>query len=66
MGPVQGFATTLVIGILTSLFTAIFVTRLFIELLLDKGKNVTFYHKFSENFLANTKIDFITSTKHFL
>ncbi|MBK6933885.1 MAG: protein translocase subunit SecDF [Bacteroidales bacterium] len=65
MGPVQGFATTLVIGILTSLFTAIFVTRLFIELLLDKGKNVTFYHKFSENFLANTKIDFITKYKTF-
>lgn len=65
MGPVQGFATTLVIGILTSMFTAIFVTRLFIEILLDKGKNISFYHKFSQNFLANTKIDFIGKYKIF-
>lgn len=65
MGPVQGFATTLVIGILTSLFTAIFATRLFIEILLDKGKNISFYHKFSQNFLANTKIDFIGKYKIF-
>jgi len=65
MGPVQGFATTLVIGILTSMFTAIFVTRLFIEILLDKGKNISFYHKFSQKFLANTKIDFIGKYKIF-
>lgn len=65
MGPVQGFATTLVIGILTSMFTALFVTRLFIEILLDKGKNISFYHKFSQNFLANTKIDFIGKYKIF-
>jgi len=63
MGPVQGFATTLVIGILTSMFTAIFATRLYIEILLDKGKNISFYHKFSQNFLANTKIDFIGKYK---
>lgn len=65
MGPVQGFATTLVIGILTSMFTALFVTRLFIEILLDKGKNISFYHKFSQKFLANTKIDFIGKYKIF-
>lgn len=63
MGPVQGFATTLVIGILTSMFTAIFATRLYIEILLDKGKNISFYHKFSQNFLDNTKIDFIGKYK---
>jgi len=65
MGPVQGFATTLVIGILTSMFTALFVTRLFVEILLDKGKNISFYHKFSQKFLANTKIDFIGKYKIF-
>jgi len=65
MGPVQGFATTLVIGILTSMFTALFVTRLFIEILLDKGKNISFYDKFSQKFLANTKIDFIGKYKIF-
>lgn len=65
MGPVQGFATTLVIGILTSMFSALLVTRLFIEILLDRGKNISFYHKFSQNFLANTKIDFIGKHKMF-
>ncbi len=63
MGPVQGFATTLVIGILTSMFSALLVTRLFIEILLDRGKNVSFYNTFSKNFLANTKIDFISKYK---
>jgi SecD/SecF fusion protein len=63
MGPVQGFATTLVIGILTSMFSALLVTRLFIEILLDRGKNVSFYNKFSKNFLTNTKIDFISKYK---
>ena len=58
-GPVQGFATTLIIGILTSLFCAIFVARLVFEALLTKGKNISFSWKFTENFLQNTKIDFI-------
>ena len=46
-GPIQGFATTLIIGLLTSMFTAIFVSRLVFERLLDKNKTVTFGNKIS-------------------
>ncbi|MCI1778469.1 MAG: protein translocase subunit SecDF [Bacteroidales bacterium] len=62
-GPVQGFATTLVIGIVTSLLTSIFITRLIFESRLSKNKNVSFDNKFSKNFLANTKVDFIRLRK---
>lgn len=58
-GPIQGFATTLIIGLITSMFTSIFVSRLYFIYLLDRNKKVTFSFKFSENFLANTKIDFV-------
>ena len=58
-GPVQGFATTLIIGIITSVFTSIFITRLIIDARVVKGKNVAFSRKWSENMLANTKFDFI-------
>lgn len=62
-GPVQGFATTLIIGILTSLFCAIFITRLIFEPMLAKGKKIAFSNKLTENFLNNTKIDFIKARK---
>jgi len=62
-GPVQGFATTLIIGIITSLFCAIFITRLFFIWLLDKNKTIAFDNKYSKNFLANTVIDFISKRK---
>ncbi len=58
-GPVQGFATTLIIGILTSLFTSIFITRLVFVWMLGKGKNFRFATKITENFMQNTKFDFI-------
>lgn len=62
-GPIQGFATTLIIGILTSLFTAIFISRLVITWMLEKNKNITLGHKFSLNFLTNTTVDFIKIRK---
>ena len=62
-GPVQGFATTLVIGIITSMLTSIFITRLIFEARLAKGKNITFDNKFSRNFLQNTNIDFVKLRK---
>lgn len=62
-GPVQGFAVTLTIGILTSLFTSVLITRLNIDWFLNKKKNITFSFKFSENFLSNTKIDFVGARK---
>ena len=58
-GPVQGFATTLIIGIVTSLFCAIFITRLILFALVEKGKNVKFSRKWSENLLAGAHFDFI-------
>ncbi|MDY3978987.1 MAG: protein translocase subunit SecDF [Tidjanibacter sp.] len=63
-GPVQGFATTLIIGILTSLFTAIFITRLIFVARLDKGKNIAFSSKWTENFLSHTKVNFIGIRKY--
>ena len=62
-GPVQGFATTLIIGIITSLFCSIFITRLFIEWVVEKWGKLSFSRKFSENFLANVKFDFIGKRK---
>ncbi len=62
-GPIQGFATTLIIGILTSLFSAIFVTRLIFNNRLIKGKVISFYTKMTENALQNTKINFIGKRK---
>ncbi|MEN6618502.1 MAG: protein translocase subunit SecDF [Rikenellaceae bacterium] len=63
-GPVQGFATTLVIGIITSLMTSIFITRLIFERKLGKNKAITFSNKFSKNFLSDTKIDFVGLRKY--
>jgi len=62
-GPVKGFATTLVIGIITSVLTSIFITRLIFEGRVAKGKNVTFENKLTKNFLKNTKVDFIGGRK---
>ena len=62
-GPVQGFATTLIIGIITSVLTSIFITRLIIDSRIKKGKNVTFENNLTKNFLKNTKINFIDKKK---
>ena len=58
-GPVQGFATTLMIGIATSLFTSIFITRLVFEGWLKKDKNISFSNNATRNFMKNTSFDFI-------
>ena len=62
-GPVQGFATTLIIGIITSVLTSIFITRIIFDDRVSKGKNVTFDNKLTRNFLQNTKVDFIGKKK---
>ena len=62
-GPVQGFATTLIIGIITSIFCAIFITRLLIEWIVAKWGSISFSYKWSENFLNNTHVDFISKRK---
>ena len=62
-GPVQGFATTLIIGIITSVLTSIFITRIIFDDRVVKGKNITFDSKATRNFLQNTHVDFIGKKK---
>ena len=62
-GPVQGFATTLIIGLLSSLFTAIFITRLVFTNLLDRNKTISFDNNFTRNALANVNFDFLGMRK---
>ncbi|MBI5219041.1 MAG: protein translocase subunit SecDF [Bacteroidia bacterium] len=58
-GPVQGFATTLIIGICTSLFSAIFISRLIFTSMLGRNKNISFDNKYTHNILTKVNIDFI-------
>lgn len=62
-GPVQGFATTLIIGIISSLFTAIFISRLVFTYLLDKNITVNFANKVTRNVLSKTNFDFLKKRK---
>ncbi len=64
-GPVEGFAKTLVIGILTSLFTAIFITRLIFEYQLNKGKVLKFATNLTDGLFQNTNIQFLNNRKKF-
>ena len=64
-GAVQGFAVTLCIGIVTSLFTSIFITRLIIDSALNHKRKMNFSFRFSENFLRNAHVDFIGKRKTF-
>lgn len=62
-GPIKGFATTLMIGIVTSLFTAIFITRLFIDRKVAKGQDLSFSTPITKNILANVHYHFIGKRK---
>ena len=62
-GPVQGFATTLIIGIITSLFCSIFITRMLLGWIVAKKGSVSFSRSWSENWLTNFKFDFIGKRK---
>ena len=64
-GPIKGFATTLIIGILTSLFAAIFITRLIISSRMSKGKIVSFSNKITKGAFKNIDINFIAKRKLF-
>jgi SecD/SecF fusion protein len=64
-GPVQGFATTLIIGILTSMFTAIFISRIIFQYMLEKGWNLEFGNKITKDAFAHTKINFLGVRKIF-
>ncbi|HNW89062.1 MAG TPA: protein translocase subunit SecDF [Bacteroidales bacterium] len=58
-GPIKGFATTLIIGIITSLFTAIFISRLVFEGMISRNKTIKFGNKFTIDAFTKTKINFI-------
>ncbi len=62
-GPVQGFATTLIIGILSSLFTAIFISRLIFTGMLNKNMKVNFSTKRTANVFANAAFKFVAMRK---
>ncbi|MDE5842508.1 MAG: protein translocase subunit SecD [Muribaculaceae bacterium] len=64
-GPIKGFATTLIIGLVCSFFTAVFLTRIAFELITKNGRcaNMTFSTGISRNFLTRTKINFLGQSK---
>ena len=63
-GPVQGFATTLIIGIITSVVTSIFITRIIFDDRVSKGKNVSFENNLTKDFLKHTNVNFIDKKKY--
>ncbi len=64
-GPIRGFATTLIIGLLASVFTAVWLTRIVFEHFHKKDKwlNLTFTTPFSKNMMQNTKYKFMSAYK---
>lgn len=62
-GPIKGFATTLIIGIVTSLFTSVLLSRLVYDWLLKRNRNVLFTSKTTANFLKDTHITFLSFRK---
>ena len=63
-GPVQGFATTLIIGIITSVVTSIFITRIIFDDRVSKGKNVSFENNLTKDFLKHTNVNFIDKKRY--
>lgn len=62
-GPIKGFATTLLIGIGTSLFTSIFITRLMLDWSLTKKQNLSFSTPMTHNWFKNMNVDFLSKKK---
>ena len=63
-GPVQGFATTLIIGIITSVVTSIFITRIIFDDRVSKGKSIKFENNLTKDFLKHTNFNFIDKKKY--
>ena len=64
-GPIQGFATTLIIGIITSVFTAVFISRLIFERIAKREKEMylPFTTRITRNWFQNTNVDFVKLRK---
>jgi SecD/SecF fusion protein len=64
-GPIKGFATTLIIGIFTTLFTAFIISRLILYRRLENKKTITFYSNLTKNWFTNFNYDFVGKRKKF-
>lgn len=64
-GPIKGFATTLIIGIFTSFFAAVIITRLIITTFVDRDKKISFTSKITENWFTKAAIPFVKKRKMF-
>ncbi|MBE7176625.1 MAG: protein translocase subunit SecDF [Mucilaginibacter polytrichastri] len=64
-GPILGFATTLMIGIVTSLFTSILISRIIFEWMLGKGWDIKFSNKWSDHTFKNANFAFVKNRKYF-
>jgi SecD/SecF fusion protein len=62
-GPIKGFALTLLIGIFTSLFTSIFIARIFLDRRVQQNRPLSFVTNFSKNFFTNFHFDFLRIKK---
>ncbi len=63
LGPIKGFAVVLIIGVIFSVFTAVFFGRMLIEWWTKKGRDLSFYTGFTKNALANVNIDWLGKRK---
>jgi SecD/SecF fusion protein len=64
-GPIRGFATTLLIGIFTTLFTALLISRLILYRRLENKKQITFYSNITKDWFTNMNYDFVAKRKMF-
>ncbi|MFM7639133.1 MAG: protein translocase subunit SecD [Bacteroidota bacterium] len=64
-GPAYGFAVILVIGIFSSMFTALFITRLLLDRRADKGLDIKFDAPWNKGFMKNSNIDFVGNRKKY-
>ncbi|HHB78630.1 MAG TPA: protein translocase subunit SecD, partial [Saprospiraceae bacterium] len=64
LGPIKGFAVVLIIGILSSMLTALVLTKLIIDWWIEKGRNASFSYSWSANILTKTKVDWIGLRKY--
>jgi SecD/SecF fusion protein len=64
LGPIKGFAAVLIIGVLSSLFTAVLLTRLLIDSWIGKGKSLRFSSGWSENVMSTVNVDWLSKRKY--
>jgi len=62
-GPIKGFATTLMIGIATSLITAVFITRLLVDWYADRDRGMTFNTSITKGWFQNINVEFLEKQK---